>query len=138
MRSTCKRMNSPKLPALLGGIVCAAFALGGSDRAVAQGPSGAVSIESVLVAPTLAAYSPPQFSPDGGFLAYVVTDNARRRKAVDDDALLRTGVAWYGVASDIWVTDLKTGQRRNITAGGNNWAPSWSPDGRYLAFLGDR
>src|SRR5262249_30022841 len=71
-------------------------------------------------------------------LAYVVTDNARARPAADEQALLYSGVAWYGLAADIWVTDLETNSSRNLTAGkGNSWAPSWSPDGRYLAFLGD-
>jgi dipeptidyl aminopeptidase/acylaminoacyl peptidase len=129
-------MNTPKRHKLLGA-ACALLALVGVAPA-AQTPANALAIEAVLAAPTLAAYSPPQFSPDGKFLAYVVTDNARRRKAVDDKELMRTGVAWYGVASDIWVSDLTTGERRNVTAGGSNWAPSWSPDGRYLAFLGDR
>lgn len=98
-----------------------------------------LAVEDVLSAPTIAAYSPPAFSPDNRLFAYVVTDNARKRKAIDRHELFRLGVAWYGVASDIWVTDLKTGARRNLTGGiGNNWAPSWSPDGKRLAFLADR
>lgn len=132
-------MNSMKPTKLLSAFVCIVLALAGaSDQTDAQSPSGVVLIKEVLDAPTLAAYSPPIFSPDGKFLAFVVTDNARRRKAVDREGLIRSGVAWYGVASDIWISDLKSGERRNITAGGNSWAPSWSPDGRYLAFLGDR
>jgi dipeptidyl aminopeptidase/acylaminoacyl peptidase len=98
-----------------------------------------LAVEDVLSAPTVAAYSPPAFSPDNRLLAYVVTENARKRKAIDRRELLGQGVAWYGIASDIWITDLKTGERRNLTGGvGNNWAPSWSPDGNRLAFLADR
>ena len=107
--------------------------------AVAQAPSTPLAVEDVLQAPTLAAYSPPSFSPDGKLLAYVVTDNARRRAAIDDKLLTRTGVAWYGVAADIWITDLASGERRNVTGStGHNWSPSWSPDGKLLAFLADR
>ena len=119
----------------LKGIAFTLFALAGLSGLMAAQP---ISIEEVLKAPTLAAYSPPEFSPDGRFLAYVVTDNARRRNKIDLEAALRTGVTWFGIASDIWISDLRTGERHNITNGGNNWAPKWSPDGRYLAFLGDR
>jgi dipeptidyl aminopeptidase/acylaminoacyl peptidase len=124
-------------------VVSAAVLLGtgaaGSQPREAAGPAASLSVEGVLKAPTLAAYSPPAFSPDNRFLAYVVTDHARRRDAVDSKKLLRAGVAWYGIASDIWLSDLETGERRNLTSGtGHSWAPSWSPDGRYLAFLSDR
>jgi len=131
-------MNSPNRLKLFGVCLCAALALVADNKAVAQNDRGPVAVDEVLNAPTLAAYSPPAFSSDGRLLAYVVTDNARRRRAVRDEELLRSGVAWYGVASDIWVSDFKTGEQRNVTNGGHNWAPSWSPDGRYLAFLGDR
>ena len=47
------------------GALCALLALGGGARAAAETPADALSIEAVLDAPTLAAYSPPQFSPDG-------------------------------------------------------------------------
>jgi dipeptidyl aminopeptidase/acylaminoacyl peptidase len=121
-----------------------AFALFGlaASQAYTQAPvarAAPLSVEEILEAPTVAAYSPPAFSPDNRLLAYVVTDNARRREAINDEELVRTGVAWPGIASDIWISDLETGARRNLTGGiGNNWGPSWSPDGTRLAFLSDR
>jgi dipeptidyl aminopeptidase/acylaminoacyl peptidase len=105
----------------------------------ASGEVVPLSVEELLKAPTLAAYSPASFSPDHRLLAYVVTDNGRRLHAIDTHEVLRNGFGWYGVAGDIWVTDLSTGERRNVTGGvGHNWLPSWSPDSRRLAFLADR
>lgn len=41
--------------------------------------------------------------------------------------------------ADIYVLDLKSGEVRRITDGrGNNLYPSWSPDGKKLAFSSDR
>jgi hypothetical protein len=81
-----------------------ASALGGAAFAQRNAP---LPVEEILDAPAIAAFSPASFSPDGGLLAYVVTDSTRRRTAIDRSSLLRYGVAWYGIASDIWITDLK-------------------------------
>lgn len=98
-----------------------------------------LELEEVLLAPAIAAYSPAAFSPDNQLLAYVVTDNARHDSRLDRDAVLTAGAAWYGLAADIWLSDLRTGESRNLTGScGHNWAPIWSPDGTLLAFFADR
>jgi Tol biopolymer transport system component len=57
-------------------------------------------------------YQRPRVSPDG------------QRLALDD-------------ASDIWVYEARRDTMTRLTfGGGTNIAPVWSPDGRYLAFLG--
>ena len=41
--------------------------------------------------------------------------------------------------TDIWILDLATKVARNITsAAGGDFRPSWSPNGRWIAFSSDR
>lgn len=59
------------------------------------------------------------FSPDGRYLAYVLTDRQDFRS--------------------IWVHDTKDGQSRRVTAAStDDHAPAWDPKGRYLYFVGER
>ncbi len=83
---------------------------------------------------------PMKFSPDGQWLAYVVTDNRKMvATAFSENSFARTGVIWTAVGTEISVINVKSGETRNITLGvGNNWYPVWSPDSKYLAFLSDR
>lgn len=68
--------------------------------------------------------SDPQLSPDGETIAFV-------RTTVDKEA--------DAYRSQIWVVPVD-GDRpaRRFTAGPNDSAPRWSPDGKMLAFLGRR
>lgn len=65
--------------------------------------------------------SDPQVSPDGQWVAYVVTVNDR---AADE------------ARSTIWMVSWDGKQRLALTgATGGNSKPRWSPDGRFLGFL---
>jgi dipeptidyl aminopeptidase/acylaminoacyl peptidase len=126
---------------MLRGLTAAvAIALAGRVTvAGAQADTAALPVTPLLRAATLAAYSPPSFSPDRELLAYVVTNTERKLTATRDDYFPNTGVPWWGFAGDIWVTELATNTQRNISRGeGSSWWPVWSPDGRRLAFLSDR
>ena len=94
--------------------------------------------ECVVRARYFGEFTPIAFSPDGDRLAYTVRENWRNSFQTSQD-FNRTGVPWYSEGADIRVVNVSTGEEENLTGGlGNNWLPTWSPDGRLLAFLSDR
>ena len=70
------------------------------------------NLDAIVAEPAL--YQMPRFSPDGSRLAYSVTQGAN---------------------SDIWIYDLRQGNRARMTGGMDvNSFPVWTPDGRHLVF----
>ena len=67
--------------------------------------------------------SEPQISPDGKWIAYAV--------ATPDLAANRS-------VRNIWIVAAAGGEPRQLTRGGSDSRPRWSPDGKKLAFLSGR
>src|SRR5215471_13998775 len=78
-----------------------------------------------------------KLSPDGRFVAYEVIDWSLATESYFHFS--RIGTPPGGIGKSVWIVDAQSGQARNLAPNqGNNWGPSWSPDGRYLAYYSDR
>ncbi|HEV2289988.1 MAG TPA: S9 family peptidase [Candidatus Acidoferrales bacterium] len=67
--------------------------------------------------------SDPQISPDGKWVAYVVsTPDVEANHSV----------------SDLWIVPATGGAERELTRGGSDSRPRWSPDSKQIAFLSSR
>jgi acylaminoacyl-peptidase len=64
----------------------------------------------------------PRIAPDGDRIVLV-------RKHVGDK---------NDFVSNLWMVDCDEGDPRQFTSGGRDRAPEWSPDGRQIAFVGER
>lgn len=99
------------------------FVLGAlfGGAAAATPPTARFSLDDVMALRTVAE---PQVAPDGVWVAYTVetVDLARDR--------------WQ---SDLWMTRWDGRESVQLTHGPEDeYAPRWSPDGRWLAFLSER
>ncbi|MGH9727814.1 MAG: S9 family peptidase [Candidatus Acidiferrales bacterium] len=82
------------------------------------------SVPSIKQALDMKSVSDPHISPDGRYVAYLLTHTDW-----DENAFVR----------QIWLSNVATGESYQLTEGKKSSTdPQWSPDGKWLAFLSDR
>ncbi len=99
-------------------IVAAGLLFAQSNPAAAK---RSMEVEDLLA---LSSVSDPQISPDGRYVAYVVTER-------DDEENVND--------SNIWIVATEGGDPIQLTYHqGSDDSPQWAPDGSWLGFLSDR
>jgi dipeptidyl aminopeptidase/acylaminoacyl peptidase len=83
----------------------------------------AITVDDLM---NLRLVSDAQIAPDGSQVAYVVSENGRKKEEAS-------------IPSRIWRVPFQGGGTEQVTFGpGADHSPRWSPDGRFLAFASDR
>jgi len=79
---------------------------------------------------TLSELDDVTVSPEGAWIAATITRPGTANACPTCN---------YKATGDVWLIDRRTGEQRNLTNGekdaSSSWYPTWSPDGRRLAFV---
>ena len=132
---------SPRLLAVVFAWLVAVFptANAGEPDGASQDPPEAFPYELAFGMAEFRLYDESTISPDGKLLAYVVVSPPD--ELLNNDRFLPNGTPFNAVGARIHVVETaarKGSAGQTVCNGrGNQWSPSWSPDGQRLAFYSD-
>jgi dipeptidyl aminopeptidase/acylaminoacyl peptidase len=108
-----------------------------TDRALAQAGASAMPLDMAFGRRVVARENPIAISPDGALVAYVVF--APPEKSPGDSRYLPSGVPVTAIGNQIFISPAAGGAAYAAgPEGANCWRPSFSPDGKRLAFYCDK
>jgi dipeptidyl aminopeptidase/acylaminoacyl peptidase len=83
--------------------------------------------------------TPLALSPNGLLVSYTLKRPHRTEPLGWHKPFSPTGVPRGLENTEVWLTNIQTGVTKNLTGSTHSaWSPSWSPDGRRLAFYSDQ
>ena len=125
----------PRLPIAICLVLFSVLVAAAQERQLVPLP-----VQDAIAARTFST-TPFSLSNDGYWIAYTLQD-PKRSQIISDERqrwLTASGTPPQQIGCDVWITNVKTRETRNLTEGkGNSWSPVWSPDNNYLAFFSDR
>ena len=110
------------------------------ETAAAQKLQAPLPVDDMLASWSFPERMPISVSPDSQLVAYTLQSQASQKMVIDKRFALydRKGVSFEGRGRVVWVTEIKSGKAKCLIKRPNSsWAPTWSPDGRHLAFYSD-
>jgi dipeptidyl aminopeptidase/acylaminoacyl peptidase len=114
------KLSGGKMSRLIRGLAVATLAVVCATTASAQSEKRPMTFDDLVA---MHRVSDPQMSPDGRYVAYTVATPDREANRV---------------APNIWIVPTVGGEPRQLTRGGSDQRPRWSPDGKTIAFVSAR